>query len=296
MTMTVCSPVMRVCTKALGDLELPNRNAGIRRFSMKIAPRALTLGFPAHQFERRGGPHRLHQMGLFLGAGENLLFHPPPHAGEQGERNRQIEQNGEDHDQRKGRGVEEQNEGRDERHHAVDDAADDALADRRLDRLHRLQAGEDVADVPLLEIVAGEPQQMADEIAGDLKAQQMPENPQRPAPQCFDRRLHDDQAAERQRNDQSTDPGRIGPAPRPRRAAIETERRMSRSAARPTRQESGSSATGNPRRRDQRNDSLIGAFAVIGSKPSARASSSTTPVKCLENCSMLSVRTPTAGS
>ena len=47
---------------------------------------------------------------------------------------------------------------------------------------------------------------MADEIAGDLKAQQMPENPQRPAPQCFDRGLHDDEAAERQRNDQQQIP------------------------------------------------------------------------------------------
>ena len=55
-------------------------------------------------------------------------------------------------------------------------------------------------------------------------------------------------------------------------------------------------APNEPRRRDHRNESFIGAVWVIGSKPSARATSSTTPVKCLESSARLIVFTPVAGS
>ena len=47
---------------------------------------------------------------------------------------------------------------------------------------------------------------------------------------------------------------------------------------------------------DQSIDSLSGALAAIGANVSLRATSSTTPVKCLENSSSGSVRSPTAGS
>ena len=49
-----------------------------------------------------------------------------------------------------------------------------------------------------LEEIGRQPQHVVDEIAHDLKAQQMTENSQRPPAQHLDRRLDDDQGAERE--------------------------------------------------------------------------------------------------
>ena len=168
---------------------------------------------------------------------------------------------------------------------AVDDGADDALRDGVLDRLHRAEPRDDVADMTLLEIVARQPQQVAHQIAGDLEAQEMAEHPQRPAAQGLDGRLDDDERAEAERNH--------GQAGRGRRCAIAssttsciwngaTKAAICKATDRIS---TWISAGHHPVIFDHSIDSFIGARAEIGSKVSARASSSTTPVKCLENSS-----------
>ena len=71
-----------------------------------------------------------------------------------------------------------------------------------LDRLHRAEPRDDVADVALLEVVARQAQQVAHEIAGDLEAQKVAEDAQRPAAQRLDAGLDDDQRAEAERDDE----------------------------------------------------------------------------------------------
>ncbi len=55
--------------------------------------------------------------------------------------------------------------------------------------------------MPFLEIVAGQSQEVPDQVACDLEAQEVPENPQGPPAKRLDRTLHDDECAKGQRDD-----------------------------------------------------------------------------------------------
>ena len=84
--------------KANEILVLSDRDAGIGDFRKEVAPGTLAFGLPAHQLDDGRRPHRLDEMRLFLGTGENLLFHPVPHPGIEGEDKSQMQEEGEDHD------------------------------------------------------------------------------------------------------------------------------------------------------------------------------------------------------
>ena len=85
-------------------------------------------------------------------------------------------------------------------HQAVDDRGDDTARDRVLDRLHRAEPGDDVADMALLEEVGRQAQQVAHEIADDLEGEQVAEHAQRPVAQRLDAGLHQDERAEAERH------------------------------------------------------------------------------------------------
>src|SRR5215831_2403449 len=119
-------------------------------------------------------------MGLLLGLCDYGLFHSLVHQRLQGERERKVNEYRREDDQCERCGVKEQNGAGDEGHDAVNDRADDTLGDCFLDWLDGPETRDDIADMPFLEEIARQAEDMANEIARYLKTQQMPEKSQRP--------------------------------------------------------------------------------------------------------------------
>ena len=223
---------MICCTSCRLIWYLPTEIAGVRHLGIEVAPGRLALGLPPHELDGDRGPHRLHQMRIFLGLGEDLLLHARAHGRKHQAHNDEVQDDGANHDEGERRRIEEQDRGGDDRHQAVDDRGDDAARDGVLDRLHGAEARDYVADVALLEVVGGQPQEMAHEIADHLERQEMAEHAQRPVAQRLDHGLEHDQSAEAEREHEQAAARRNGRSPRRPRAAAGRGRRTPRSAAR----------------------------------------------------------------
>ena len=167
--------------EALRNLVTADRDTGIRGFDVQVPPCRFPHRFPSEQFQRGRGADGFDEVGLLLGLGDDGLRHAALRPREQRQRDAEVDEHADNDDERERRGIEKQDEAGDQRHDAVDNGADHTLRDGILHRLDRAETRDDVADVPLLEVVVGQPQQVPDQVAGDLEAQELPEDAQRPA-------------------------------------------------------------------------------------------------------------------
>ena len=148
----------------------------------------------------------------------------------------------------------------------------------------------------LLEEIGRQSQHVADEIADDLEAQEMTEDPQRPAAQA-PRSAPGSRPARRSASASDREEILVGMEDRfvDDELDLERRRRRRRSAARPTARSPAGRRSRTPVICDQRLDRRIGARRARTRKFAVGVSSSTTPVKCFDTSASGSVRTPMAG-
>ncbi len=178
------------------QLQLLRTQAGVDLFHQQAEPYRAALVLALEQLQRADAAHRLEEVALLACGVDDLLLggvaqRPVPDPAAEG-----VEAHGGDGDGRQRRTVEQHHAEGGDGHQAVQHRREEGRGEGLLDAVHRAEARHHVAQVALLEILRGQPQQVAEDVGLPLHAEQGAHVHHHPGAHPADRLLHQQQQAE----------------------------------------------------------------------------------------------------
>lgn len=178
------------------QLQLLRTQAGVDLFHQQAEPYRAALVLALEQLQRADAAHRLEEVALLARGVDDLLLggvaqRPVPDPAAEG-----VEAHGGDGDGRQWRTVEQHHAEGGDGHQAVQHRREEGRGEGLLDAVHRAEARHHVAQVALLEILRGQPQQVTEDVGLPLHAEQGAHVHHHPGAHPADRLLHQQQQAE----------------------------------------------------------------------------------------------------